>query len=65
MKSIQGAAQNEHGALVIQNEQPSLDPVAHRALENPVQAGSFFHGVVAMDFGELGVVQAFLHGGIS
>lgn len=52
----------QHWPLVIKDKKPGLDPVAHRSLENAVQVGSFVHRVVAVDFGVVGIVAAFVHG---
>ncbi len=56
-------AKDQHWPLVIESRESSLDPCAHGALEYLVQAGSLFHGVVAVYFGEIGVMEAFLHDG--
>ncbi len=56
-------ALDEHGALLIECWQSVLDPSAHSALENVIKAGSFFHGVVAVYLGAVGVMEAFFHNG--
>ena len=61
MESIKIAAKDVHRLLVIENRESGLEPIAHSALVNLVQAGSFIHSIAAVFFGEVGFVEAFAH----
>ena len=65
MESGKVTAEDQHWPFLIEGWESGLDPRAHGDLVNVVQVGNFFHGVVAVCFGAIGVMQAFFHDELS
>ena len=65
MKSGKVAAENKHGTLVVEGWESGLDPRTHSDFVYVIQVGNLSHGVVALCFGAIGVMQAFFHDELS